>query len=115
MDIQKTCRSALAPTRIESRLRQMYYEPPLHAATQLYSVLTEILSMIEENYPQIDTVFTQYGLDQELPKAYDRPDRSPNEYRSGTLEHNVLDCFFIILAIISKMNYEGNRPRFVET
>jgi predicted nucleotidyltransferase len=60
------------PLNLGSRLRQMFYEPPIRAVTQLHSVLTETLAIVEERYPQVDVEFARYGLDQAQPKVYDR-------------------------------------------
>jgi hypothetical protein len=62
----------LVPANVESRLRQMFYEPPLRAASQLHSVLEETLDIIEKKYPQIDLEFARYGLNQAQPKVFDR-------------------------------------------
>ncbi len=62
----------IGPRQIASRLRQMFHEPPLGAATQLHDVLAETLAIVEAQYPQVDTAFARYGLDQ-VPRAYKRP------------------------------------------
>lgn len=60
------------PRQIAARLRQMFHEPPLRAATQLHAVLAETLAIVEAHYPQVDTAFAHYGLDQ-TPRAYKIP------------------------------------------
>jgi hypothetical protein len=55
---------AVAPPQLALRLRQMFSLPPLAAVAQLHSVLAETLSLIEERYPQVDTSFARYSLDQ---------------------------------------------------
>ncbi len=47
----------------------MFNEPPLSATSQLHDVLAGTLSIVEAEYPQIDTAFVHYGLDQ-TPGAY---------------------------------------------
>jgi hypothetical protein len=63
---------SVGPAQIGPRLRKMFYAPPLEAATQLRRVLAETLTFIEARYPQVDTTFARYGLDQE-PRAYELP------------------------------------------
>jgi len=59
----------IGPKQIAPRLRQMFHEPPLDAASQLHNVLAETLAIVEAQYPQVDTAFAHYGLDQ-APRAY---------------------------------------------
>jgi hypothetical protein len=47
----------------------MFTLPPIEAAAQLQAVLAETLSIVEERYPQMDTAFAHYSLDQ-MPKVY---------------------------------------------
>jgi hypothetical protein len=63
---------SIAPPQIGSRLRRIFQELPLDAATQLRHVLTETLAIAEAQYPQLDTTFARYGLDQ-TPRAYAIP------------------------------------------
>jgi hypothetical protein len=63
------------PPHIAARLHAMFHEPPIHAAAHLRAVLAETLDQVETVYPQIDTAYARYGLDQE-PLAYRSP-RSP--------------------------------------
>ena len=51
----------IGPRQIAPRLRQMFYELPLDAATHLHDVLAETLSIVEAKYPQVDTAFARYG------------------------------------------------------
>ena len=55
---------SVAPTQIGQRLQQMFREPPLEATTHLRDVLTETLALVEAAYPQLDTAYARYGLDQ---------------------------------------------------
>jgi hypothetical protein len=48
----------------------MYKEPPRAAASQLYDVLKETLLLVENRYPQLDTAFARYGLNQPVPSKY---------------------------------------------
>jgi predicted nucleotidyltransferase len=60
------------PHQIAARLHSMFQEPPTQAAERLGTVLVETLEMVETRYPQIDTAYPRYGLDQE-PLAYSYP------------------------------------------
>jgi hypothetical protein len=60
------------PLQIAQRLRSMFDEPPMQAAAQLRAVLTETLDMVEAAYPDLDTTYARYGLDQE-PQVFTRP------------------------------------------
>jgi hypothetical protein len=60
------------PLQLAQRLRFMFDEPPIQAAAQLRAVLTETVDMVEAAYPDLDTSYTRYGLDQE-PQAFTRP------------------------------------------
>jgi predicted nucleotidyltransferase len=53
------------PFQITERLRAMFSEPPAQAAAHLRAVLRETLDMIEPAYPDLDTTYARYGLDQE--------------------------------------------------
>jgi hypothetical protein len=54
------------PHQIAARLHSMFQEPPTQATERLRAVLAETLDMVETQYPQIDTAYARYGLDQEL-------------------------------------------------
>ncbi|HEX6291895.1 MAG TPA: nucleotidyltransferase domain-containing protein [Herpetosiphonaceae bacterium] len=60
------------PHQIAARLHAMFHKPPIHAADHLRVVLAETLDLVERAYPQIDTAYARYGLDQE-PLAYSQP------------------------------------------
>jgi hypothetical protein len=60
------------PPQIAARLHAMFYEPPIQATEQLRMALVETLDLVETAYPQIDTVQTHYGLEQEA-RAYHDP------------------------------------------
>jgi predicted nucleotidyltransferase len=60
------------PPRLVERLQPMFRESPIQAAAQLRAVLSETLAMVEWAYPQLDTAYARYGLDQE-PQAYRHP------------------------------------------
>jgi len=60
------------PLQIAERLQSMFYEPPLQAAAQLRAILSETLDMVERAYPQLDTSYPRYGLDQE-PQIFTAP------------------------------------------
>jgi predicted nucleotidyltransferase len=60
------------PHKIAARLHSMFHESPIEAAEHLRAVLAETLDMVERAYPQIDTAYARYGLDQE-PLAYSHP------------------------------------------
>jgi hypothetical protein len=60
---------AVRPEQLTNRLRRMFTLPPIEAAAQLQAVLAETLSIVEERYPQMDTAFAHYSLDQ-MPKVY---------------------------------------------
>lgn len=58
---------SIGPPHIQSRLRQMFHEPPPQAATQLRSVLASTLAIVEARFPQLDpkhTSWAHYGLEQ---------------------------------------------------
>ncbi|HEY0606636.1 MAG TPA: DUF4037 domain-containing protein [Herpetosiphonaceae bacterium] len=54
----------IGPANIVERLQQMFHEPPIRAAAQLRAVLAETLDIVESRYPQLDTAYPRYGLDQ---------------------------------------------------
>ena len=67
---------AVSPKNLTARLRRMFEVPPLEAAGQLQTLLAETLAIMEEHYPQIDTAFARYSLDQ-APQIFSAPP-SPN-------------------------------------
>jgi hypothetical protein len=62
----------LAPPQVAPRLRQMLGEPPLRALTLLHGVLAETLALAEEQYPELDTAYARYRLD-DMPTPYALP------------------------------------------
>jgi hypothetical protein len=60
------------PNQVAERLRGMFSEPPMQAAAQLRTVLAETLEMVEIAYPELDTSYARYGLDQEA-QVYSHP------------------------------------------
>ncbi len=62
----------IGPARTAPRLREMFHEPPLRAATKLHDVLAETLAIVEEQYPRVDTRWAHYALDQ-TPRTYAAP------------------------------------------
>ncbi|WKA50886.1 nucleotidyltransferase domain-containing protein [Planococcus liqunii] len=60
----------LVPEQIDFRLRQLYVESPLSAVKQLTAILEETVALAERLYPQVDTAFVRYGLEQPIPQAY---------------------------------------------
>lgn len=62
-------RMSNTPIQLDARLQSMFHEPPIQAAAQLRAVLSETLDMVERAYPQLDTAYARYGLDQE-PQTY---------------------------------------------
>jgi hypothetical protein len=60
------------PPQVAARLHAMFHEPPIQAADHLRAILAETLDLVETAYPQIDTTYARYGLDQE-PRAYWHP------------------------------------------
>ncbi len=65
-------RMSHTPHEVATRLHAMFQEPPIQAAQHLRAVLAETLDMVETRYPQIDTAYARYGLDQE-PLVYSQP------------------------------------------
>jgi hypothetical protein len=65
-------RMSRTPLQLTERLRSMFAEPPIQAAAQLRAVLTETLDMVEAAYPDLDTSYACYGLEQE-PQVYSHP------------------------------------------
>lgn len=63
-------RLPIGPVHIAQRLRQMFDEPPIGGAARLRQVLTETLEIAEAQYPQLDTAYPRYGLDQS-PQSYE--------------------------------------------
>lgn len=62
----------IGPPHVAARLQQMFHEPPLRAAAQLREVLAETITIAETAYPQLDTAYPRFGLDQE-PREYTEP------------------------------------------
>lgn len=62
----------IAPTQIAQRLQQMCHESPLEATAHLREVLAETLDLVEARYPQLDTAYAHFGLEQ-IPQAYENP------------------------------------------
>ncbi|MCP2034309.1 putative nucleotidyltransferase [Planomicrobium sp. HSC-17F08] len=60
----------IVPEQIDFRLRQLYLESPLAAVKQLKAILEETVVLVEQLYPQVDTAFVRYGLEQPVPQAY---------------------------------------------
>ncbi|MBX0316942.1 nucleotidyltransferase domain-containing protein [Planococcus glaciei] len=60
----------VVPEQIDFRLRQLYVESPLFAVKQLTAILEETVALAERLYPQVDTAFVRYGLEQPVPQAY---------------------------------------------
>ncbi|SDG79800.1 hypothetical protein SAMN04487975_101516 [Planococcus glaciei] len=60
----------VVPEQIDFRLRQLYVEPPLSAVKQLKAILEETVALAERLYPQVDTAFVRYGLEQPIPQSY---------------------------------------------
>lgn len=60
----------VVPEQIDFRLRQLYVESPLSAVKQLTAILEETVALAERLYPQVDTAFVRYGLEQPVPQAY---------------------------------------------
>jgi hypothetical protein len=60
------------PNKLAARLHSMFDEPPIQAAAQLRAILSETLDIVETAYPQLDTSYPRYGLDQE-PQALTDP------------------------------------------
>lgn len=60
----------IVPEQIDFRLRQLYLESPLSAVKQLKAILEETVVLVEQLYPQVDTAFVRYGLEQPVPQAY---------------------------------------------
>lgn len=58
------------PENLEWRLREMYRESPTAAAGSLREVLEETLKLVEAQYPDQDTEFARYGVDQPLPERF---------------------------------------------
>ena len=58
----------VAPTQIAHRLQQMCHEPPLEVTTHLRDVLAETLALVQAHYPQLDTSYARFGLEQ-IPQA----------------------------------------------
>jgi hypothetical protein len=56
-----------APSRIDARLHSMYHETPIQATDHLRAVLSETLDIVERAFPDIDTAYARYGLEQEPP------------------------------------------------
>lgn len=69
---QSMAEMTVKPERLEQRLRQMLTEPPREAAAHLKEVLAETVALVEKMYPQLDTSFVHYALDQ-APKEYKIP------------------------------------------
>lgn len=54
----------IGPERVGARLERMYHQPPIGAAARMREVLAETLAIVEARYPQLDTAYPRYGLDQ---------------------------------------------------
>ena len=57
-------RLPIVPEQVGARLEHMYHQPPIEAAASLREVLAETLALVEARYPQLDTAYPRYGLDQ---------------------------------------------------
>ena len=64
---QRLAELPIGPREVASRLLQMFAEPPLRAAAQLRDALAETLAIVEAQYPQLDTAYPRFGLDQTPP------------------------------------------------
>ncbi|SEJ44830.1 protein of unknown function [Bhargavaea ginsengi] len=58
------------PENLEWRLREMYRESPTEAAARMQEVLEETLQLVEAQYPDLDTEFARYGVDQPVPERF---------------------------------------------
>jgi predicted nucleotidyltransferase len=63
---------ARKPPQLVARLQSMFEEPASDAAGSLRAVLSETLGMVESAYPQVDTAYARYGLEQQ-PQCYSAP------------------------------------------
>ena len=60
------------PHQVAARLHALFRDPPEQAAERLRAILAETLDMVETQYPQVDTAYARYGLNQQ-PHAYGHP------------------------------------------
>ena len=68
------------PENLEWRLREMYKESPPKAAGRMREVLEETLELVKDRYPDLDTEFARYGINQPLPERFsDSPFKSDQQ------------------------------------
>ncbi|EMR07257.1 hypothetical protein C772_00902 [Bhargavaea cecembensis DSE10] len=68
------------PENLEWRLREMYKESPTKAAARLREVLEETLQLVKDRYPDLDTEFARYGIDQPLPERFSDSPFKPDQH-----------------------------------
>ncbi|MCM3086778.1 hypothetical protein [Bhargavaea ginsengi] len=69
------------PENLEWRLREMYRESPTEAAARMQEVLEETLQLVEAQYPDLDTEFARYGVDQPVPERFSDSPLGRNQKR----------------------------------